>query len=43
VSIGVASLDAGDSAEDIYGIMRRADATLYLAKGAGRNRVRVAR
>lgn len=41
VSIGVASLD-NEVAEDVYALLRRADAALYQAKHAGRNRVRAA-
>ena len=37
VSIGIASLQAGD--EDAEQMLRRADAALYRAKAAGRNRV----
>jgi diguanylate cyclase (GGDEF)-like protein len=36
VSVGVATLDAGES---LPGLMQRADAALYTAKRAGRNRV----
>jgi diguanylate cyclase (GGDEF)-like protein/PAS domain S-box-containing protein len=38
VSIGVASFEAGDNAE---ALIARADAAMYIAKRAGRNRVRV--
>jgi diguanylate cyclase (GGDEF)-like protein len=40
VSVGVASLDAG---ETLSGLLQRADAALYAAKRAGRNRVGDAR
>jgi diguanylate cyclase (GGDEF)-like protein len=40
VSVGVASLDAG---ETLTGLLQRADAALYAAKRAGRNRVGDAR
>ena len=36
LSVGVASLDAGD---DAVGLMRRADDALYRAKRAGRDQV----
>jgi diguanylate cyclase (GGDEF)-like protein len=40
VSIGVATLDAAD--ENFPAMLARADAALYEAKGAGRNRVMTA-
>ena len=40
-SIGVAALAAAD--ESVAALMARADAALYQAKGAGRDRVHVAR
>ena len=40
VSVGVAMLTAAD--DDVGALMARADAALYLAKGAGRDRVVVA-
>jgi diguanylate cyclase (GGDEF)-like protein len=36
VSIGVASMQAGDA--ELEQLLRRADAALYRAKAAGRNR-----